>query len=553
MTGARRALLVLVPLGAYAWGLGNGFVWDDHRVIERGRLIESLRNVPLLFTHDTLYNSDGGWYEAHASVDTYRPLTMTTFFVERAVFGLRPLPYHLDSVLIHVGCVLLLFVVGRRLALSESASLLGALLFAAHPALGEAVHWVNGRSDPLFMLALLGAVALWLGGATLWPALLVLLATLCKETAFLLLPPLLLLTPLRRGRGWVRAALPLAVGGGLGLLARVLALHQLKASSGWPHLRHALGRLPEVWLDALRSLLLPAPSMPPTLSERYASVSIAASLAGGLLVLLLGAAAVWAWRRRRALPAWALLSFLLATAPIAMLSHGTGWNGWGRYLYPAAPAVCLALAALLVDDLLPRLRPAVQALAGWSGAALIALLTVTTGLHARDWRDDEAFARACIRDHAGDSFGYIALAQAEMDRHPQVALSAALRAASISPRDARNWSFAANALMQLGRRDEALRAAEQALALDPADVNGRYLRAIARIAERREEEAARLLLGVLVDSPHQAGPWQTLGEAVRRFGRGSIFATTVERLCAAPSCAPIRSRVSAALDQPGSR
>ncbi len=70
MSLRHRALLVVVPLAAYASAIGNGFVWDDHRVIERGRLIESLRNVPVLFKHDTLYNSDGGWYEAREAAET---------------------------------------------------------------------------------------------------------------------------------------------------------------------------------------------------------------------------------------------------------------------------------------------------------------------------------------------------------------------------------------------------------------------------------------------------------------------------------------------------
>jgi len=266
----RRALLVLVPLAAYASAPASGFVWDDHKALEQGRLIGSLRNVPALFTHDTMFNSDGGAFQAHARVDTYRPLTMTTFFVEHALWGARPAGYHVVSVLIHLACVLVLYRVGRRLRLSEWAAAAGALAFAAHPALGEAVHWINGRSDPLCVLFFLLALDAWLAGRGAWCAAAMLAATLCKELAFVLAPPVLLLLARREPReAWWRAAWPWAAGGALGLALRLHALGGAAAASGGGHLGYAIIRLPLLWLDGLRSLVVPAAEMPPSLYERY--------------------------------------------------------------------------------------------------------------------------------------------------------------------------------------------------------------------------------------------------------------------------------------------
>jgi hypothetical protein len=56
----RLALLVLVPVASYASAPRSGFVWDDHKAIEHGRLIGSLANVPKLFAHDAMFNSVGG-------------------------------------------------------------------------------------------------------------------------------------------------------------------------------------------------------------------------------------------------------------------------------------------------------------------------------------------------------------------------------------------------------------------------------------------------------------------------------------------------------------
>ena len=102
---------------------------------------------------------------------------------------------------------------GVRLGASKDAAALGAILFAVHPAIGEAVHWINGRSDPLCVLFLLLALLAWLRGRSVVTALCVLSATLCKETAFVLAPCALLLLPKREPKsGFVAAAWPWAGG-----------------------------------------------------------------------------------------------------------------------------------------------------------------------------------------------------------------------------------------------------------------------------------------------------------------------------------------------------
>src|SRR2546421_2642717 len=154
--------LALLAAVAYASALRSGFASDDLSVIVRGRLIGSLANLPRLFLHDAMYNSAGEGYAGTVAIDTYRPLTMATFFIEHALWGGRAAGYHVVSVSLHVAAVLLAFGLGRRLGLGLGASFLGAALFAVHPSLAEAVHWVNGRSDPLCTLFFLAALAVWI-------------------------------------------------------------------------------------------------------------------------------------------------------------------------------------------------------------------------------------------------------------------------------------------------------------------------------------------------------------------------------------------------------
>jgi tetratricopeptide (TPR) repeat protein len=473
---------------------------------------------------------------------------MTTFLLEHALFGKRPLGYHLNNVLIHVANVILLFLFARRLRVSESAGLWAALFFAAHPAIAEAVHWVNGRSDSLCLLFVLAALIAWLVGRDLAAALLVFMGTLCKETAFLLLPPFLLLRRYRAGSPSWRVILPLATGALAGLALRLIVFHRLAIGSGWSHFRHGLARLPEVWLDGLTSLLAPVPTMPAALYEQYRDVSIGTVVAACAVFALLVGAAVWAARRGRPLYGFALATFSLTVAPVTLLTFTAGWSGWGRYLYPSAPFVCLALSSLVVDEAIPRTRPLVRKLALGFAAALVAVFCVVTCLHGGDWKNDRAFAEALIRDHADQSFGYAALIVAELDHDPARAVAAAQRALAIDPSQARHWSLAANALMRADRRQEAYVAARRGLAIDPNDVNCQYVLGIARLAERREREAARLLMNVLVAVPDQPSPWQTVREAARRLGPSSAFVAALRSLSAQPQYASITARLAPLLE-----
>jgi len=91
--GLGLALLVIL---AYLPALRGGFIWDDDAHLTENPCIIG----PLGFW---------GIWTTPAAV--YYPLVLTTFWIEHALWGFNPLPYHALNVLMQAGCAILLWQV----------------------------------------------------------------------------------------------------------------------------------------------------------------------------------------------------------------------------------------------------------------------------------------------------------------------------------------------------------------------------------------------------------------------------------------------------------
>jgi hypothetical protein len=140
-------------LAAYAAILGTFFLSDD-------------------FCHLATIQARGAtglWWRGGTFL---RPLTSLSIAADHGLWGLRPTPYHLHSVLLHgvnsalVGLVALM-ILGRLRGCeddddSRHAALLAAGLFLVAPSHAEAVAWLSGRGDVLAALFSLASLASWL-------------------------------------------------------------------------------------------------------------------------------------------------------------------------------------------------------------------------------------------------------------------------------------------------------------------------------------------------------------------------------------------------------
>jgi len=133
-----RAAVVLALLAfvVYIPALGAGYVWDDG-VLTANPLVEASDGL-LRFWMSPSENTR----ETH-----YWPLVYTTFWLEYRLWGKDPFGYHLDNILLHAVCTLLLWRVLRRLEIP--GAWLAAALFAVHPVHVESVAWICERKDVL--------------------------------------------------------------------------------------------------------------------------------------------------------------------------------------------------------------------------------------------------------------------------------------------------------------------------------------------------------------------------------------------------------------------
>lgn len=79
----------------------------------------------------------------------YRPLFLDSVILNYQVSEQNIAGYRFVNILLHLGCVLLLFQILQRLGIRLLPAFLLSLLFAVHPVLSQAVIWIPGRNDSL--------------------------------------------------------------------------------------------------------------------------------------------------------------------------------------------------------------------------------------------------------------------------------------------------------------------------------------------------------------------------------------------------------------------
>lgn len=150
---AWMAGLCLATYACYIPALHFDFVFDDRPFILQNPLLLSWRSIPRFFTAHLVW-----FLHPHARGTYYRPGLLLWLWVQRHLWHLNPVGWHLSTLTLHVLASLSVYVLARDFLRTRYGAAIAALVFALHPAHVESAAWIMGLPDPL--MTLLGVSAM---------------------------------------------------------------------------------------------------------------------------------------------------------------------------------------------------------------------------------------------------------------------------------------------------------------------------------------------------------------------------------------------------------
>jgi len=188
------SLITALPVLIYLNSLGNTFVYDDYLTVTNNHFIREWRYLSAFFNQK---------YFVISNELTYRPVVTFSYFVDYALWQLKPWGYHLTNIIIHTINAYLVYFAAYCLFRNRTTAFISCLLFSLHPIFSEAVNAISYREDLLSATFLLAAFILFVtyhqnptkrSFVIRYPLSLLayLLAMVSKETAIVL--PLLILS-----------------------------------------------------------------------------------------------------------------------------------------------------------------------------------------------------------------------------------------------------------------------------------------------------------------------------------------------------------------------
>ena len=454
--------LVVLAIGLYLPSLDNQFLYDDYEIILSHPPLRSLGDVLQIFR------------ERHfPRVPYYRPVTRTTFLLQKTLHGDHPQPFHLANALLLAATGLLAYGLLRRpqLQVRPVPALLASALLLVHPVTSSCVYPVCSGRETLLPTALtLAALYAFLCAGSIWYASALALFTLSLFTkeqmvvvpALFLVADLLHLSTHPPGRDlsrWLRryAPFPLILVGYFAIRHYLFGGTEYRFSDG--------SDLPFAFLYALQTMVAPfyqlvyEPSRQVWFSAWRLLLSVAA--VSGLL---------WAvsrqWRQLRPLALFWFFWFMLLLAPTAnILEQEAHFDE--RYVFGALLApLALAAALLSLDWKNRRLQQVVTILT----VPLIALGSLATLHRDSYFQDYFAFADQWLRTNPRSLNAHNSLGAIHLQRgHPSEAEKHFREALGIAPDLGETHSNLGAALLAQNRIDQARHHLRQALRIDPTN------------------------------------------------------------------------------------
>ena len=431
-------LLVTVSFALYAAALRFGYVLDDQMVFWQNVYVQKgFAGIRDIFGYDSFM----GYFQKKENLmllegGRYRPLSLATFAMEVGVFGNgRPNISHFINILFYgLTGVLLYRILLGLFPLKEgsrwyfSVPFIAALLFVLHPLHSEAVANIKGRDEILALLCSLGALyatlkyfdtsrSLWLWAS----GVLLLLGLFSKENAltFLAVIPLTVWfftkAPLNR---IATSAIPLAIAAFVFIIVRYKALgfmldhgRAVNDLMNNPFLGLGAGqKLATIFLTLgwyVKLMFWPYPLTHDYYPYHVPVVNWADWRALGSLALYLGMG-IWAVLnlRKRSVPAYSILFFLLTISIVSNLFVSVGTFMNERFVFMPSVGFCL-LAAWFLARKLPEWLNEQPDRPYLLGAGVLAIAAGLFGWitinRVPDWKDALSLNTSAVRNSSGSA------------------------------------------------------------------------------------------------------------------------------------------------------
>lgn len=510
------------------------FVYDDLAEIVRNPNLADWHNV---FTHflTAPVNFTTVFRSSASSGSSYRPLYWLTLALDRHLWGLSPMGYHLTNLLLHAlnGVLLLRLLRRARIAVLTSTAI--TLLWLSLPVNSEAVAWISARAYPLCLFCLLLNLLFTLrflerrSPLALLAAFLSAIAALLSHESGIFFVPfaalILLLCRCNEPPALKQKATLLLFGTDLSalalfFLARVLVkAHSATGPSAPFSFALALWKYIGWILLPLRMSIERSTSTPP---NTLSLPAIVAWIALALFIVL----TIVLWKR---LPstAFGIAWLLISLAPFCGLIFL--YQGMAeRFCYIASVGAVIALVSLANAQRPPLRTILFSILALWAAWSIYRLQ-----IRLSDWSSPAQLFRSSLQATPTSPSLWANLGSILRDSNePSDAADAYRHALALNPNDAGTTLNLAVVLHQANQDEEAERTFRRAIALAPSDSGAYTDLGVLLYQQGRVEEAEVMFINAIDRNPADPTPYSNLALLYRQSGHPALALALYRKLLA---------------------
>jgi len=564
-------ILVITAL-AYLNALDGQFVYDDRVQVLKNPTLNSLSNIPKMFTQGVwqfLNSSD-----KNAVGPYYRPIFNIALIINHQLFGLEVFGWHLFSILVHLAVVFLVYRLARQWNLSIEVSMAAALLFGVHPVHSESVAWVAALPDPLAAVFILSSLLLYeryYRGPARKPIVLgasiafALAAMLSKEVAaifpFFLVVREILDKPREESMGAiivraVRRTAPFFATIVIYLGMRYYVLGFLRrdepSAASIPAIQ-VLITIPSVMLSYARMLFAPYPLAVMYGNKYVPSISDVRFFGAALAIAAILGVAIW-FVRDSPVGRRALAFLILFLVPVFNLKAFRADESLlhDRYLYLPSIGFCILLAMAL-EQISTRFAANKQRVFLTATSIAAAVFLGLTFYQNFTWQNEVAMTNNALKVTPRWPFLYNYVGAYYADQHKYAeAEKAYLDAIDINPKYYDACSNLGDIYREQGRLAEAEQNYLKAIEYSAPYADTRYNLGVTYTSEGRYEDATRVLIDALAIDPANAAARYNLGWNYDHIGKADLAEQAyVETLRYKPSYPEPRINLGVLLSRQG--